>query len=110
MQHRNFLLNSKIRELNAFFLCDSPVSGEEKNRGHMVHHELPGKVITSNIHPTRGENAEHVFPNEITCLNSTGTKTNMQTLYLATAMVPFPCNSLASWMMMWLRTEQNPHH
>lgn len=29
---------------------------------------------------------------------------------LATAMVPFPCSSLASWMMMWLRAEQNPHH
>lgn len=28
-----------------------PVSGKEKNGGNMIHHELPGQVVTSNIHP-----------------------------------------------------------
>lgn len=30
--------------------------------------------------------------------------------HLATVMVGFPCSKRASWMMMWLMAEQNPHH
>lgn len=33
-----------------------PVSGKEKNRGNMIHHELPGEVITCNIHPMQRKN------------------------------------------------------
>lgn len=30
-----------------------PVSGEEQEGGQLVHHELPGQVIKTNVHPVK---------------------------------------------------------
>lgn len=35
------------------YVCVLPVFGKEENRGNVIHHELPWKVITCNIHPTQ---------------------------------------------------------
>lgn len=76
----------------------------------MIHHELPGKVVPCHVHPVFRAGSSVFETGRRRKVFRALFKQMKRSLDLATAMAPFPCTSLASWMMMWLRAEQNPHH